>query len=68
MYRRFEQSVCRPQRSGRRLQMETMFLRLKGPVTVGSYFGHWRVTWAGGWARDKLFLLVMVATTDEPQI
>ena len=43
------------------MQMETMFLRLKGPVSVGSYFGDWRATWAGGWTRDKLSFLVMVA-------
>ena len=43
------------------MQMETMFLRLEGPVDVGSHFGDWRVTWAGGWTRDKLSFLVMVA-------
>ncbi len=42
------------------MQLETKFLRLKLPVTVGFYFGEWRVTWAGGWTRDKLSYLVMV--------
>jgi hypothetical protein len=26
------------------LQLETKFVRLKTPVTVGSYVGEWRVT------------------------
>jgi hypothetical protein len=43
------------------MRIETKFLRLKIPVTVGSYFGDWRVTWAGGWTRDRLSYLVMVA-------
>jgi len=43
------------------MRLETKFLRLKTPVTVGSYFGEWRVTWAGGWTRHKLSFLVMVA-------
>ena len=43
------------------MQMEAMFLRSKGSVGVGSYFGDRRVTWAGGWTSDKLSFLVMVA-------
>jgi hypothetical protein len=40
--------------------LETKFLGLKTPVTAGSYFGEWRVTWAGGWTRHKLSYLAMV--------
>jgi hypothetical protein len=42
------------------MQMETKFLRLRTPVTIGSYFGEWQVTWLGGWTRDRLAYLVMV--------
>jgi hypothetical protein len=43
------------------MQLETKFLRLRTPVTVGSYFGEWQVTWLGGWTREGLAYLVMVA-------
>jgi hypothetical protein len=42
------------------MQLETMFLRLRTPVTLGSRFGDWRVTWLGGWSRYRLYYLVMV--------
>jgi hypothetical protein len=42
------------------MQLETKFLRLRTPVTVGSRFGDWEVTWAGGWTRHRLSYLVMV--------
>ena len=35
------------------------FLRLRTPVTIGSHFGDWRITWLGGWTPDKLSYLVM---------
>jgi hypothetical protein len=43
------------------MQIETKFLRLRTPVTIGSRFGDWEVTWLGGWTRDRLSYLVMVA-------
>lgn len=43
------------------MQVETKFLRLKTPVALGSSFGEWHVTWLGGWTRNKLAFLVMVA-------
>jgi hypothetical protein len=39
--------------------LETKFMYLRMPVTVGSRFGDWRVTW-GGWSRYKLHYVVMV--------
>jgi hypothetical protein len=36
------------------------FLRLRTPVTLGSRFGDWRLTWLGGWSRYRLYYLVMV--------
>ncbi len=50
------------------MQLETKFLRLKTPVTVGSYFGEWRVTWTGGWTRDKRpYLVMVVRVADSPR-
>ena len=43
------------------MHLETKFLRLRTPVTIGSRFGEWRVCWIGGWTRDRLSYLVMVA-------
>jgi hypothetical protein len=43
------------------MKIETKFLRLKMPVTIGSWFGDWRVMWLGGWTRHQLSYLVMVA-------
>jgi hypothetical protein len=43
------------------MQLETKFLRLRTPVTIGSRFGEWRVCWLSGWTRDRLAFLVMVA-------
>jgi hypothetical protein len=42
------------------MQLETKFLHLLTPVTIGSRFGDWEVTWLGGWTRDRLSYLVMV--------
>jgi hypothetical protein len=42
------------------MQLETKFLRLRTPVTIGSLFGDWQVCWLGGWTRHRLSYLVMV--------
>jgi hypothetical protein len=42
------------------MQLETKFLRLRTPVEVGSRFGDWQVCWLGGWARFRLYYLVML--------
>jgi hypothetical protein len=42
------------------MQLETKFLRLRTPVTLGSRFGDWQVCWLGGWSRYELYYLVMV--------
>lgn len=41
------------------MQLETKFLRLRTPVTIGSRFDDWQVCWLGGWGRDRLYYLVM---------
>ena len=43
------------------MRLETKYLRLHGPVTIGSRFGEWEVCWLGWWTRHRLFYLVMVA-------
>jgi hypothetical protein len=42
------------------MQMETKFLPLRTPVELGSWFGDWQVCWLGGWARFRLYYLVML--------
>jgi hypothetical protein len=42
------------------MPLETKFLRLRTPVTLGSRLGDWQVTWLGGWGRYQLYYLVMV--------
>ncbi len=42
------------------MPLETKFLRLPAPVTIGSRFDDWRVCWLGGWTRNRLSYLVMV--------
>jgi hypothetical protein len=48
------------------MQLQTKFLRLRTPVTIGSRFGDWVVTWAGGWTRDRLSYIVMVVKFERP--
>jgi hypothetical protein len=42
------------------MQIETKYLRLRTPVTLGSLFGDWRVCWLGGWAKHRMYYLVML--------
>ena len=42
------------------MQLETKFLRLRTPVTLGSRFDDWHVCWLGGWSRYRLHYVVMV--------
>ncbi len=46
--------------------LETKFLRLPAPVTIGSRFGDWRVCWLGGWTRYRLSYIVMVVRIKTP--
>jgi hypothetical protein len=48
------------------MQMETKFLRLRTPVEFGSWFGDWQVCWIGGWARFRLYFLVMLVKNPLP--
>jgi hypothetical protein len=42
------------------MPLETKFLRLRTPVTLGARFGDWHVCRLGGWRRYELYYLVMV--------
>jgi len=42
------------------MPLETKFLRLQTPVTIGSRFGDWEVSWLGGWTRNRMRFVVMV--------
>jgi hypothetical protein len=41
------------------MQLETKYMRLRTPVTIGSHFGDWKVCWRGGWSRCRLHYFVM---------
>ncbi len=51
--------MCGPKRWSY-LRIETKFLRVRTPVALGSRFGEWRVCWLGGWAKHRLYYLVML--------
>jgi hypothetical protein len=42
------------------MPIETKYLRLRTAVTLNSWFGDWQVCWLGGWAKHRMFYLVMV--------
>ena len=42
------------------IEIETMFLRLVRPATLGERIDGWRVCWLGGWDRGRVFFIVMV--------
>ena len=51
-----------------RMRLETKFLRLKMPVTLGSRFGDWQVCWVGGWTKHRLSYLVMVVRSAQRRV
>jgi len=42
------------------MQIETKYLRLVKPVTMGEQIEGWRVCWLGGWDKCRVFYVVMV--------
>jgi hypothetical protein len=42
------------------MQIETKYLHLRQPVELGQRIGRWRVTWLGGWDKQRVFYVVMV--------
>ena len=47
------------------MQVETKFLRLCQPATLGEQIDGWRVCWLGGWEKNRLFYYVMVERRQE---
>ena len=42
------------------MHIETKYLHLPKPVELGHRIGRWRVTWLGGWDKQRVFYVVMV--------
>jgi hypothetical protein len=42
------------------VRLETKFLYLKKPVTLGSRFDDWEVCWVGGWSKRRFGFVVML--------
>jgi hypothetical protein len=40
--------------------VQTKFLRLPHPVSLGHRIDGWRVCWVGGWDRGRVLFIVMV--------
>ena len=47
-------------------QVETKFLRLRKPVSLGDHIDGWRVCWLGGWDKGRVFYVVMVERAKPP--
>jgi hypothetical protein len=47
------------------MQVETKFLSLCHPATLGEVIDRWRVCWLGGWGKNQLFFYVMVERNQE---
>ena len=44
----------------RAMHVQTKFLRLSKPVSLGDRIDNWRVSWVGGWDKCRVFFVVMV--------
>jgi hypothetical protein len=42
------------------MRVETKFLRLFNPVSIGDEIDGWRVCWVGGWGKCRVLFVVMV--------
>ncbi len=42
------------------MHVQTKFLRLCKPVSLGDHIDDWRVSWLGGWDKCRVFFVVMV--------
>jgi len=56
--------MCGPHDGSNTMRLETKYLRLSTPVTMGSRFGDWRVCWLGGWSRHRIFYLVLLVRVE----
>jgi hypothetical protein len=42
------------------MHIQTKFLRLCKPVSLGDRIDDWRICWLGGWDKSRVFFVVMV--------
>ena len=49
----------------RAMDVQTKFLRLCKPVSLGDPIDDWRVCWLGGWDKCRVFFVVMVEREHE---
>jgi hypothetical protein len=47
------------------MHVQTKFLRLCKPVSLGDRIDNWRVCWLGGWDKCRVFFVVMVEREQE---
>jgi len=47
------------------MHVQTKFLRLCKPVSLGDRIDDWRICWLGGWDKCRVFFVVMVEKEDK---
>ncbi len=47
------------------MHIQTKFLRLRAPVSLGDRIDDWRICWLGGWDKCRVFFVVMVEREQE---
>jgi hypothetical protein len=50
------------------MHVQTKFLRLCKPVSMGDRIDDWRVCWLGGWDKCRVFFVVMVEREDKKPV
>jgi hypothetical protein len=45
------------------MHVQTKFLRLREPMSLGDRIDDWRICWLGGWDKCRVFFIVMVEMT-----
>jgi len=50
------------------MPVQTKFLRLCKPVSLGDRIDNWRVSWLGGWDKCRVFFVVMVEREREQPV
>jgi len=42
------------------MTLETKYVHLRRPVTVGQQMADWKVCWLGGWDKQRVFFVAML--------
>src|ERR1700722_14605839 len=58
--------MCSPREVVGSMRLETKYLHLRDSVEHGARFDDWQVCWIGGWARFRLYYLVMMVKVPLP--